>query len=110
KSRYFGSVGASSDGGEGAGTSADDAGNSLESVSGAGSEETAGGASCSGSAWFGRATSTGGVIAPIRFRIICWRRNNRGVGCAGLSRRGLIIAAASSADEGGVSADADWPK
>ena len=44
------------------------------------------------------AESAGGSTAPIRLRISCWRRRSRGLGCAGFSRRGFTMAAASSAD------------
>ena len=37
------------------------------------------------------------MTAPIRRRISCWRRMSRAVGRAGLSTRGLMMAAASSA-------------
>src|SRR5262249_4820503 len=108
KSRYFGSAGASST--EGAGR------RSFETASGAGSATVTGDVSAEFSAAGAelsagvRATSTGGVTAPIRLRIICCRRSSLGVGWAGLSNRGLMIAPARSADGEGASEEADCPK
>src|SRR4030095_11336203 len=44
------------------------------------------------------ADSSGGVTTPIRRRMSCCRRMSRAVGRAGLSTRGLVITADSSAD------------
>src|SRR5439155_8095425 len=49
---------------------------------------------------------SGGKTAPILRKINCWRLSSRALGRAGLSIRGLMIAAASSAASGGPSSDA----